>query len=67
MGIKVERTGKRVVAKLFSKGGMVSMEWGKTDKELWDKICVNASTSRNPEATRIWTAFKYALREELIA
>ena len=54
----------KIIAKLYSNGAMVTLEWGNTIEEIIDKVSANRKKLMNNYAKDIYKAFLYLLERE---
>lgn len=63
--VKISYSDKgKMIAKLYSNGAMVSLEWGNTIEEIIDKVSTNRDKLMNNYARDMYKTFLYLLERE---
>lgn len=63
--IKISYSDKgKMIAKLYSNGSMVTLEWGNTIEEIIDKVSTNRDKLMNNYARDMYKTFLYLLERE---
>ena len=63
--VKISYSDKgKIIAKLYSSGAMVTLEWGNTIEEIIDKVSTNRNKLMNNYAKDMYKTFLYLLERE---
>ena len=63
--VKISYSDKgKIIAKLYSSGAMVTLEWGNTIEEIIDKVSTNRKKLMNNYAKDMYKTFLYLLERE---
>ena len=63
--VKISYSDKgKIIAKLYSSGAMVTLEWGDTIEEIIDKVSANRNKLMNNYARDMYKTFLYLLERE---
>ena len=63
--IKISYSDKgKIVAKLYSNGAMITLEWGNTIEEIIDKVSTNRNKLMNNYARDMYRTFLHLLERE---
>ena len=63
--VKISYSDKgKIIAKLYSNGAMVTLEWGDTIEEIIDKVSANRKKLMNNYAKNMYKTFLHLLERE---